>query len=214
MTRPSVLVAVAGTATGVGKTWLTAQVLESLRGRGLAVGARKPVQSYAPDDIGATDAEVLAAATGEHPQAVCPAHRWYPEAMAPPIAASLLGQVPPKLAELLDELQWPSPAPDFGFVETVGGVRSPLADDGDSSDLIGALVADRVLLVADAGLGAIDATRLGAGVLGTSSLTVFLNRYRSEDIVHRRNLEWLRERDGLAVETGIEDLVLRILSGR
>ena len=56
MTRPSVLVAVAGTATGVGKTWLTARILESLRGRGLAVGARKPVQSYAPDDIGATDA--------------------------------------------------------------------------------------------------------------------------------------------------------------
>ena len=104
------------------------------------------MQSYTPDDIGATDAEVLAAATGEHPQAVCPAHR--------------------------------------------------------------------VLLVADAGLGAIDATRLGAGVLGTSSLTVFLNRYRSEDIVHRRNLEWLRERDGLAVETSLEDLVLRILSGR
>lgn len=214
MTRPSILVAVAGTATGVGKTWLTVGVLESLRGRGLAVGARKPVQSYTPDDIGATDAEILAAATGEHPQAVCPSHRWYPEAMAPPIAASPLDQVPPKLAELLDELQWPSPAPDFGFVETVGGVRSPLADDGDSRDLIGALVPDRVLLVTDAGLGAIDATRLGVGALGISTLTVFLNRYLPEGIVHRRNLEWLRERDGFTVETRVEDLVLRIVEGR
>ena len=214
MTRPSILVAVAGTTTAVGKTWVTARVLAGLRTRGFRVSVRKPVQSYGPDDAGATDAELLAAASGEPSSAVCPSHRWYAVPMAPPIAASLLGQVPPKLADLLDELRWQSPKPDVGFVETVGGVRSPLADDGDSGDLIGELNPDRVLLVADAGLGVIDATRLAAGALAASTLTVFLNRYRPEDIVHRHNLEWLRERDGLAVETGIEDLVLRLLSGR
>lgn len=212
--RPATLVAVAGTTTAVGKTWVTARILEGLRARGVGVSARKPVQSYGPDESGATDADVLAAASGESVTDVCAAHRWYPAAMAPPIAASVLGRAPPRLAELLGELRWPSPAPDVGFVETVGGVRSPLAGDGDSRGLIDGLDPDRVLLVADAGLGAIDATRLAAGALAPRTVTVHLNRYRPEDVVHRRNLEWLRDRDGLTVETGIEGLVVRLASGR
>ena len=212
--RPATLVAVAGTSTAVGKTWVTARILEGLRARGIGVSARKPVQSYGPDEAGATDADVLAAASGESVTDVCAAHRWYPAAMAPPIAASVLGRAPPRLAELLGEFRWPSPAPDVGFVETVGGVRSPLADDGDSRDLIDGLDPDGVLLVADAGLGAIDATRLAAGALAPRTVTVHLNRYRPEDVVHRRNLEWLRDRDGLTVETGIEGLVARLASGR
>lgn len=214
MTRPATLVAVAGVATEIGKTWVTARVLENLRGRGFSVSARKPVQSYGPEDVGATDAEVLAAAGGEAPPAVCPAHRWYPVPLAPPLAASAAGRVPPRLAELLAEIRWPHPAPDFGFVETVGGVRSPLADDGDCLDLVRALEVDGVLLVAGADLGAINAVRLAAGAVAGPALVVFLNRYLPGDDVHRRNLAWLTERDGLAVETTIEDLTERIAGWR
>ena len=210
MTRPARLIAVAGTATEIGKTWVTARVVETVRGRGFSVSARKPVQSYAPEELGATDAEVLAAATGEAPQAVCPVHRWYPVPMAPPLAASAAGQVPPPLADLLAEMRWPTPAPDFGFVETVGGVRSPLADDGDCRDLLRALEPDAVLLVSGADLGAINAVRLAADALAGPPLVVFCNRYLPGDEVHRLNLAWLRERDGLAVETGIQDLADRL----
>ena len=210
MTRPAALVAVAGVATEIGKTWVAARVLESLRGRGFAVSARKPVQSYGPEDLGATDAEVLAAASGEAPPAVCPSHRWYPVPLAPPLAAAAAGQVPPRLAELLAEICWPHPSVDFGFVETVGGVRSPLADDGDCVDLVRALEVDGVLLVADAGLGAINAVRLAAGALAGPPLVVYLNRYLPGDGVHRRNLGWLSERDGFAVETTIGALADRI----
>ncbi|MCE2524727.1 MAG: AAA family ATPase [Acidimicrobiia bacterium] len=210
MTRPATLIAVAGTGTEIGKTWVAARVLESLRIRGLLVSARKPVQSHGPDEIGATDAEVLAAAAGERPEAVCPAHRWYPVPLAPPLAASAAGQVPPTLAELLAELRWPTPAPDFGFLETVGGVRSPLADDGDCRDLLRALQPDTVLLVAGADLGAINAVRLAADALAGPPLVVFLNRYLPGDDVHRRNLAWLRGRDGLVVATRIQDLADRI----
>ena len=210
MTRPARLIGVAGVATEIGKTWVTARVVEALRGRGFSVSARKPVQSYAPEHLGATDAEVLAAATGERSQEVCPAHRWYPVPMAPPLAATLAGEPPPALADLLAELRWPSPAPDVGFVETVGGVRSPLADDGDCRDLLRALRPDGVLLVAGADLGAINAVRLAADALAGPPLVVFCNRYLPGDDVHRRNLAWLRERDGLAVETGIPDLAARL----
>lgn len=210
MTRPTRLIGVAGVATEIGKTWVAARVLECLRAQGFSVSARKPVQSYGAEELGATDAEVLAAATGEAPQAVCPAHRWYPVPMAPPLAASLAGETPPRLADLLAELRWPSPAPDLGFVETVGGVRSPLAADGDCRDLLRALRPDIVLLVAGAGLGAINDVRLAADAVAGPPLAVFCNRYLPADEVHRHNLAWLRERDGLAVETGIQDLADRL----
>lgn len=187
--RPDRLVVMLGTGTGVGKTWLAASVLSRLRQAGLTVAARKPVQSFASCD-GATDAEVLAAATGEPPDEVCPRPRWYAMAMAPPIAAAFLGSAPPMLQDLLAELVWPSERVRVGLVETVGGPRSPLADDADSAALAAAIDADLHLLVAHAGLGAINSVRLCAAVL-PAPLVVFLNRFDGGD-VHDRNRRWLQ----------------------
>ena len=85
--RPDRLVAILGTGTEVGKTWVAAAALTSARRAGLSVAARKPAQSAEPDDPAPSDADVLAVATGEDPLAVCPAHRHYAVAMAPPMAA-------------------------------------------------------------------------------------------------------------------------------
>ena len=74
--RPFVVV-VAGTGTEVGKTWLACQLAGAFRSRGLAVAARKPAQSFSPDETGHTDAELLARATGQAPRDVCPPWRWY-----------------------------------------------------------------------------------------------------------------------------------------
>ncbi len=104
--RPDRVVAVLGTGTGVGKTWTSAAVLARLRAAGVAVAARKPVQSFGPCDV-ETDADVLALATGERPDEVCPRHRWYAMAMAPPMAAAFLGTPPPTLDDLLGDLDWP-----------------------------------------------------------------------------------------------------------
>ena len=66
-------------------------------------------------------------------------------------------------------IAWPEAAVDVGLVETVGGVRSPLAEDGDSRDLVRALAVDVVVLVADAGLGTIDAVRSGVDSARTAA---------------------------------------------
>lgn len=203
--RPRTLVAVVGTATEVGKTWTSARVLSGLTERGLQTAARKPAQSFDPTDAGPTDAAVLAAATGEHVDAVCPAHRSYPVAMAPPMAAEVLGRPGPLLAELVDEIRWPAGV-DLGLVETVGGVRSPVADDGDSRDLVRVLAPDVVLLVADAGLGVIDAVRAAVDALAGRRCVVFLNRFDHNDDLHRRNLAWLSERDRYEVVVDLEVL--------
>ncbi len=205
--------AVAGTGTEVGKTWVASAVLGEARRRGFAVAARKPAQSFdgtggqraggRPGADDPTDAERLAGATGEQPEHVCPPHRTYPVALAPPMAAEALGLPAFGLDELLGELRWPDGV-DLGLVELAGGVRSPQAADGDGLDLLRRLAPDDVVLVADAGLGTLNAVRLtldalaGAGFGPTPHRAplLVLDRYHHRLDVHVRNRTWLEERDG------------------
>jgi dethiobiotin synthetase len=201
LARPERLVLVTGTGTEVGKTWVGARWLAGLD---IACAARKPVQSFERAD-GATDAEILARATGEPVDAVCAPHRWYEVAMAPPMAAAVLGRPPFTIGDLVDELRWPDDSVAIGLVEGVGGPRSPLAVDGDTVDLARAIEPDDVVLVADAGLGTINAVRLSAAALVPHPLTVFLNRFDGEDELHRRNRAWLVD-DGFEVVTSVNAL--------
>ncbi len=203
---------VLGTATEVGKTWLSCRLLEQLRSAGLSVAARKPAQSFDAVDLEAgrpTDADLLAAATGEEPHAVCPPHRWYPEALAPPMAAERLGRPPVHLDDLVDELRWP-PGVDVGLVEAAGGTRSPLADDADGHDLARSVRADHVVLVADAGLGTIHAVRSAVDPELLGHTIVVLNRFDEADPLHVANRRWLADRDGLTVETDVAALAHRL----
>jgi dethiobiotin synthetase len=206
--RPEHLVVVCGTGTEVGKTW---------------VAARKPAQSFDLDAEGvrlggSTDAERLGAASGELPDYVCPTWRSYHLAMAPPMAAQALGLPAFTVADLVDELAWPDEQVTLGLVETAGGVGSPQAEDGDAVDLVAALEPDLVVLVADAGLGTINAVRLSltalAGSAALPEAIVVLDRFDGRHDLHRRNREWLSDRDGSRVlvfpgdERALADFVL------
>ena len=204
---------VCGTGTEVGKTWVCSHLLRVLRGRGLSVAARKPVQSYAIDSDGermggVTDAEVLGAASDEDPGKVCHSFRSYPRAMAPPMAAEALGMPPFTVADLVAEMEWPTDRVQVGLVETAGGVRSPQAVDGDATHMVAALAPDVVMLVADAGLGTINGVRMSMEALATVTgslpgvrTLLVLDRFDDRHDIHRRNRQWLEGRDGYRVVT-------------
>jgi dethiobiotin synthetase len=196
------LVAVVGTGTDIGKTYVTARLLEALREGGATAAVRKPAQSFdASDDPEGYDAAVLGAASGEPPETVCPPHRWYEMAMAPPMAADALARPTFALDDLVEELRWPQAQADVGFVETAGGLRSPIADDGDCLALVVAVMPDIVLLVADADLGTINSVRLTMDTLVRlpAQLAVVLNRFDEGSELHQRNRSWLRDRDAMQV---------------
>jgi dethiobiotin synthetase len=207
------MVLVCGTGTEVGKTWVAADLIRTLRARGLSVAARKPAQSFDIDSEGIrlggpTDAELLGAASGEHPNAVCHSFRSYHRAMAPPMAAEALGLPAFTVADLIAELDWPAEPVHVGLVELAGGVRSPQASDGDAADVLSVLAPDLVVLVADAGLGTINGVRMSMDALGAVTSTmagvstvVVLDRFDGHHDIHRRNLQWLSERDGFVVVT-------------
>jgi 8-amino-7-oxononanoate synthase/dethiobiotin synthase len=211
-TRPGLLAVVAGTGTEVGKTWVGAALARCLRERGHAVAARKPAQSFQPDDP-TTDAAELAAATGEAVHVVCPAHRWYEVAMAPMMAAEILGRPPFSCADLTAEVTWPDARVDVGLVEMAGGVRSPVAaDGGDTVTLAGLLDPDLVVLVADAGLGTINAVQLCTDALATWPVLTVLNRFDTADDLHVRNRDWLHGH-GHTVVTSVVELAELVEQG-
>lgn len=219
--RPRRLVVIAGTGTEVGKTWVAAALLRAAADNGWTVAARKPAQSSLPGET--TDADVLSGVTGEPPEVICPYDRTYRVPMAPPMAADASGIEAPALAQLAAEVasSWVGRFRDLGVVELAGGVASPMAGDGDGSDLAALLEPEAVVLVADAGLGTINAVRLSVAALrqrlgARTPIHVFLNRFDPANELHRRNLEWLTERDGLAVTTTLHallDVVIELAEG-
>ncbi|MFM8302863.1 MAG: ATP-dependent dethiobiotin synthetase BioD, partial [Actinomycetota bacterium] len=203
------LVVVTGTGTEVGKTWWGAALARALGAHGRTVAARKPVQSYAPSDPeGERDAAVLGAATGTSAEAVCPPHRWLPEPMAPPMAAAHLGLPAFSVADLVAEITWP-PDCAVGLVEGAGGLRSPLADDGDTRTLVDALDPDDVLIVAHTALGVVHGVRLVADALEGRQMTVALNHFDADDHLHIASRDWLVARDGMTVVTSPGELAAR-----
>jgi dethiobiotin synthetase len=209
LNRPRRLLGVLGTHTEVGKTWVSVRLLNAARQRGLHVAARKPVQSFALDGS-PTDAAQLSGATGEPAEQVCAPARCYELAMAPPMAAECLGKPRISSADLLACMAW-SPGIDLGLVESVGGPRSPMTHDADSVEFIERVAPDCLLLVADAGLGSLNAIRLSLACLPARPVHVLLNRFDAQDTLHELNRTWLRERYDIHTFTEVTALLNAIL---
>ena len=166
--RPRTLVVVAGTATEVGKTWVAARLAAALRARGWRVAARKPAQSFAPDELGAHRRGAARRRDRRGAGDRCaraPAgtrrrwrRRWPPTRSAGPRSRS-------PISRASSPSRGRGAALDLALVELAGGPRSPIARDGDGVELTHALAPELVLLVADAGLGTINAARLVGGRL-------------------------------------------------
>jgi dethiobiotin synthetase len=97
------------------------------------------------------------------------------------------------------------------MVELAGGIWSPIAHDGDCLDLTRVLAPDAIVLVADAGLGTINAIRPAVAALTSiAPVVTLLNRFDEGDELHRRNRDWLADRDGFEVVTSVDALADRL----
>lgn len=113
------------------------------------------------------------------------------------------------MSEIIKEIHWPEKV-DIGFLETVGGVRSPMASDGDSLELLRRVAVDQMLLVADAKLGTINNVRLTMAAVGATPTIVYLNRFDPDNELHELNRRWLMDQDKLTVITNVHQLAVAI----
>ena len=151
---------VVGTGTEVGKTWVGAHLLRDLRAEGHVVAARKPAQSFGPEDR-TTDAHVLSGGDRRGPDRRLP-----PAPLVHGADGTADGRRRPRPAAV--HHRRPRARDDLagaGSRDRSGRDRGracdrPQAIDGDAITLVEELQPDLLVLVADAGLGTINDVRL------------------------------------------------------
>lgn len=196
---------VVGTDTGVGKTRVASSIARILVGEGRRVGVLKPVATGVGEGPGRGDdaAQLIAAAGGSiPPERVVPL--WFPEPLAPALAARRAGvrldqgEVERAVGEALD---WWSDRADLMLVEGIGGLLTPMAEGTTLADL--AVKLDYPLLVV---------ARRGLGTLNHTLMTIEAARHRGLRVagVVLNGAEPTRAGGDLAEATGADELSRRL----
>ena len=152
---------VAGTATGVGKTFLTAALAAGSRVQNQSVCVRKPLLSGLDEPTGdgpAHDHLLLAVASGDDPDAIAPLR--FGPAVSPHLAAEMAGvKVDPQT--LINGLKRDQARSDRLIVEGAGGWRVPISGDFGFREL-----------AVELGMAVVIAARPGLGTINHSLLTI------------------------------------------
>ena len=172
---------ITATATDVGKTYITALLAKAMKAYGFRVGYYKAALSGA-GTIAASDAGYVNAAAGLDQEENSLVSYLYQNAVSPHLAAKWEGNLV-DLTKVRRDYERVGEKYDYVLVEGSGGIVCPLRyDDGTHiflEDIIKTLSL-KTLIVADAGLGAINAVTLTAEYLKSRKLDcrgVILNRF-------------------------------------
>lgn len=196
---------ITGTGTDVGKTYVTALLAKAMKAYGFHVGYYKAALSGA-DSIKESDAGYVKAVAYLDQEENSLLSYLYQHAVSPHLAAKWEGN-PVELAKVRHDYGGVREKYDYVLVEGSGGIVCPLRYDDKThlflEDIIVALKLD-TLIVADAGLGAINAVTLTAEYLKSRDLGcrgVILNRFT----------ETAMEKDNAAMITAITGLPILAL---
>ncbi|MEC9022693.1 MAG: dethiobiotin synthase [Pseudomonadota bacterium] len=188
---------ITGTGTGVGKTYVTCNLINILRKAGKSVVGLKPVISgYSEDEIERSDTACILTALGLGPephniQRVSP---WrFQEPISPDMAAARENRE----IDFLELVKWTSGASDeadFNLVEGVGGIMVPLSQAYTVLDWVVALDFP-VLLVGGSYLGSLSHTLSSVDVLrsrGVEVLAVIISESQEQPVPMHETVKTLR----------------------
>lgn len=147
---------ITGTGTGVGKTMVTAAIAALAVADGQRVAVVKPAQTGVSADEPGDVAEVVrlsGAGTARE-------YARYPEPLAPATAARRAGMAPVRPAEVAAEVAELASTHDLVLVEGAGGLLVRFDDEGATLADIAWSLSAPLLVVAEAGLGTLNATAL------------------------------------------------------
>lgn len=185
MSKPKGLF-IAGTDTGVGKTYVAGGLAKAFRKSGVNVGVFKPFESGLKD--GHADFRYLKEMAGvnDSDSEICP--NQFDESLAPGVAAERAGKEV-SWCDTTDCFESLATKHSFLIVEGAGGLYVPLADKKTNFDLIRECEFP-VLLVARLGLGTINHTLLSLEALASRKIPcagVVLNQTTPEKTLADEN---------------------------
>lgn len=181
---------VTGTDTGIGKTWVSALIIEELRKKGSSAVGLKPVLSGTRED-----AERLWEANGGTLDLEVVNPWWYRTPVAPVVASRIEGN-PLNLEAMVEHIHKVRDAHDLTLVEGVGGWEVPMGEDFGFPEFAKAL-GFPVLVVAANWLGTLNHTLLTVKAIQAAGLEcagVVLNHLEAErDVAATTNRMMLDE---------------------
>jgi dethiobiotin synthetase len=187
--RLSKIIFVTGTDTGVGKTLLTVSLLWHLRQSGVNALAMKPFCSG-----GRADVDLIRAIQGDQPRRDQVNPFWFPEPVAPVVAARKRRRKI-RLSQVLAAIRRMEARCERLIVEGCGGLLVPLSEGFTVADVIAKLACD-VVVVGRNQLGTINHTLLTVEALRARRVKrakVVLMGQRIADASAADNLGILRE---------------------
>lgn len=198
---------IAGTGTGVGKTYVSALLVKSFMAEGLKAGYYKGALSGV-SEIGETDCDYVCRVGGLKKGANALVSYAFKTPVSPHLASKLEGK-PIQFEKMVADFETLKSKIDYLTIEGSGGVFSPLnLETGPFflMDLVKALKL-KVLLVADSAVGAINATvltttylkNIGVGILG-----IVLNNYDHNQLAHRDNKVVIEQLSGIKVVAALK----------
>ena len=183
------IIFVTGTDTGVGKTLLTALLLEHLRSRGIRALAMKPFCSGGRDDVELLQALQRGELSDDEANPF-----FFSEPLAPLVAARRTRRRIP-LEEAAARIKGVAEKCDCLLVEGSGGLLVPLGEGYTVADVIGQLRCE-VLVVARNRLGTLNHTMLTIRAMPktvSGRIKVLLSDEKAPDISARTNKKTLSE---------------------
>ena len=188
---------ITGTGTGVGKTYVTSNLIKILRGAGKSVVGLKPVISgYCEDAIEQSDTECILTAMGlsVQPQNV---QRVSPWRFQEPISPDMAAEREEREIDFQELVKWTlgtSNETDFKLVEGVGGIMVPLSRASTVLDWIVALDYS-VLLVGGSYLGSLSHTLSSIDVLrgrGVEVLAIIISESQEQPVPMNETVKTLK----------------------
>lgn len=198
---------ITATGTDVGKTYVSALIVKSMRSAGHNCGYFKPVLSGVEEKDGKlkiSDCNYVVE-TAKIPTTAdeCVGY-WWKEAVSPHLAAKRMGQ-DIEISTIKQKFESLSKNYDYLLIEGAGGITCPLRlENGEKyllKDLIKELGAS-IIIVADAGLGTINSTLLTVEYARANNITVsgiILNNFNPDSFMHQDNLKQVEYLTGIKV---------------
>ena len=186
---------ITATGTDIGKTYISALIVKSLRESGYNCGYFKPVMSGVKEKNGIlieSDCNfVVNTANIPTTPSDCVSY-WWKEAVSPHLADR--GENV-KISKILEDFNNIKIKYDYVLVEGAGGITCPIKLDKNNKYLMKDLIKDLnipILIVADAGLGTINHTLLTVDYAqnnGIKVVGIILNNFENDNFMHQDNLK-------------------------
>lgn len=202
---------VVGTGTDVGKTFVTALLVKALKEKGISVGYFKAALSGVSecDNSQLNDGMLVKTKANLEDDLSSMVPYIYERAVSPHLAAKIEGN-PVQMQVIKDAYQKLKEKHEYIITEGSGGIICPLRYDNQVillEDVIKELQVP-VLLIAQGGLGTINATVLTVGYLKHRNIPIkgiILNQFKAGDVCHEDNKVMIESLTKVPVITCIKE---------